>query len=287
MLESIPSEWIAAITSSTSVAILSFLFGTYYKSKIEKTIQHNFDVKIESIKTHLRREEEKFRSEVKARDEQISAIRNGALSNLASRNSIIDKRRLEALDKIWSHAVSMSSLKVVANFFQYINLDSTLEAATESSSEGTKVRQFADTLWNTFNLDAHKVNVFPNTERPYVSPMVWALFTAYSTAIRMPLVYIMAMRSAISASSMKDQKEVLETIKIALPQHGELIEKFGINCLPFLIEELEKSLLYEIQKSLIDTEIDQSNLKQAADIINAANKIMNTQSQPNIKLPDI
>jgi len=88
------TDWIPAISTSTLLTVIGFLVGTYYKAKVEKGVQHNLDQKLEELRAKLRRDEEGLKAELRSRDDQIAALRSGALSGMATRQAALDKRRL-------------------------------------------------------------------------------------------------------------------------------------------------------------------------------------------------
>jgi hypothetical protein len=87
------------IQAAINLVLLAALFASriWIKASIEKRVQHQFDEKIESVRTELRKSEEKFKQEMQAREAEISALRVGVMGGRATRQAIIDKRRLEAV----------------------------------------------------------------------------------------------------------------------------------------------------------------------------------------------
>jgi hypothetical protein len=94
------TDWIPAISTSSLLTVIGVIVGTYYKAKVEKGIQHNFDQKLEELRAQLRRDEEQLKADLRTRDDEIAALRSGALSGMASRQAALDKRRLEAIEKV-------------------------------------------------------------------------------------------------------------------------------------------------------------------------------------------
>jgi hypothetical protein len=78
------TDWIPEISTSSVLTVIGVIVGTYYKAKVERAIQHNFDEKPEALKAQLRRDEEQLKADLRARDDEIAALRSGALSGMAS-----------------------------------------------------------------------------------------------------------------------------------------------------------------------------------------------------------
>lgn len=287
MLDWLPNGWQAALTSSTATAIIMLIVGTYFKSKIEKSIQHSFDLKLEKIRSGFRNEEEGIRADLKAKGEQITALRGSALSGLANRYAALDKRRLDAIDKLWTAAVTSGQFKTAAKMVSSIKMEVALDAAAKQDDEGKKLREFATAIWNASGMENLKPGQIPHTERPFLPPLVWAIYSAYSQVLMYPVAQLAAMRSGVGSKLLADPKPLLQLVKIALPHQSKFVDEFGVDSLTLLIEELEETLLREIQRNLHNSDADDASLQQAAAIVKAANSLavsLNPSPQPPTSL---
>lgn len=275
----IPPEWSAAITSSLVVSLAGIVAGTYYKAKVEKAIQHNFDTKLEALRAGFRMDEEALRAELQAKGEQIAALRGGALSGLASRKAAIDQRRLEALDRVWAAATNKAQYKSAARMSASINMDVALDAAAKQDAEGAKLREFATVIWNAAGLENLKAYDSAHSERPFLPPLVWALYSALSQVLSHPVAQLAAMRTGAGGKALIDPKPMLDLVKSALPHQTAFIDQFGVGGLAYLIDELEEALLREIQRALHNPNVDQASLEQAAAILKAAEKLAKTSRE--------
>ncbi|MGH6807662.1 MAG: hypothetical protein ACREEJ_12600 [Ensifer adhaerens] len=279
MLDWLPSEWFAAISTSTITAIAGFVIGTFYKAKVEKSVQHNLDRKLESLRTTLRNEEEVLKSELRAKGEQIAALRNGALSGLANRQAAIDKRRLEAIDKLWSATVRQAQFKSAVKMTASIKMEVALVEAAKQDAEGAKLRNFATVIWQMAGLDNVKPGDPPDSERPFLPPLLWALYSAYSQVITLPLAQLAAMRAGTGPELLADPKPMIDLVKTALPHQAVVLDEHGAVALPYLIDELEEAILKEIRQCLSNPDGDQSSVEQAAAILKAADTLADTSKK--------
>ncbi len=94
------SDWIPAISLSAVWLGVAYLARDLIKSSIAKSVQHKFDEKIENLRTNLRNSEETFKGDLRAKEMEIAALRDGALGGLANRQALLEKRRLEAVERI-------------------------------------------------------------------------------------------------------------------------------------------------------------------------------------------
>jgi hypothetical protein len=78
------TDWIPAISTSSLLTVIAVIVGPFYKAKVEKGIQHNFDQKLEELRAKLRSDEEQLKADLRSKDDEIAALRSGALSGMAS-----------------------------------------------------------------------------------------------------------------------------------------------------------------------------------------------------------
>ncbi|QTL03165.1 hypothetical protein J5J86_20800 [Aquabacter sp. L1I39] len=286
MIDQIPPEWIAAITSSTVVSIAGVIVGAYYKAKVEKSIQHRYDAKIEEIRSGFRASEEALKADLRAKADQITALRSGALTGLANRYTSLDKRRLEAIDKIWTSVIRRSKLKFAVKVMGGINVDVALDLSRDNGPDGAAVREFAFSIWKLADIDGLNSSDIPDTERPFLPPMVWAMYSAYFHVISHALAQLAGMRTGVGKKILSDPAPTLALVKSALPHQSEFIDQHGVSGFTSLIDELEDSLLREIQNSLHNPDADFANLKQAASIL-AASENLSSYSQEIIVPPSV
>src|SRR5690348_12086054 len=93
-----------------------FVARHWIVAQISKGVQHNFDRQIEELRAELRRNEERFKSDLRDKEGEIAALRNTVLSGSVSRQTLLDKRRFEAVEKVWTAVNDMAPLKGLAGF---------------------------------------------------------------------------------------------------------------------------------------------------------------------------
>lgn len=283
------TDWIPAISTSGVLTVLGVTVGTYYKAKVEKAIQHNFDEKLEALKAQLRRDEEQLKADLRTRDDEIAALRSGALSGMASRQAVLDKRRIEAIEKVWSAVIDRWQWKNLAKLVGPLRMDLTLKAAAQQNEEGHKIRQFAEGIWKSSGLNNDSSR--PKTEeidkeRSFLSPMTWALFSAYRQVTYFAAFHVMVMRTGMDPKVLADVKPLIDTVRTVLPHYSDYLDKVGTGGLSLLIDDLEEKLLAEIVASLESTVSDDKTVAQAAAILKAVEKVA-ASTRPEVELPAI
>ena len=113
-------DWLAtAIPTSALTIILLWLCRGLIETRLTKSVQHEFDKKIESVKSDLRNSETSLQATIRASEAQLDALRSGALTGIVSRQSVIDKRRVEAVDQLWAGILAIAPAKFAVRIHRY------------------------------------------------------------------------------------------------------------------------------------------------------------------------
>ncbi|MDP3383647.1 MAG: hypothetical protein Q8S47_10020, partial [Phenylobacterium sp.] len=250
------SDWIPAITSSTLLGAVGFLVGTAYKARVERSIQHSFDKKLEGLRGTIRRS-----------DEQIAAMRSGALSGLQNRQANLDRRRLEAVENLWAESVTFGRYRSLAALAPA--MDIIMKKATGSGSDALKAREYAEVMLRSAGLDDPKpMSIEPDKERPFLDPVCWALFSAYRQSCTYPAMLMHLAKFGMGPDVLEQSTPaVLTTLKAALPEQATYIDQQGIGSLFHLLQPLEDKLLAALIGSLSGRESSDEAVRHAAEII--------------------
>lgn len=266
-------DWLPSITTAGLVATVFWLSRNLIATRLTKSVQHEFDKKLESIRTNLRESEEVLKADLRAKETQISSLRSGAISAMASRQIALDRRRLEAVDQLWSTFTILSSAKNVSRVISGYDFEKLLE----ESARNQRLRESFKIVGNF--VDVKKLDLSGSTKaRPFVTPMAWAIFSAYQAIIMQGVAKVELVTSGIGKNFL-DKDATIELIKAALPHHEEYINKCGDSGYHFLLEELEATLLVEIQRMLAGESSDKASIEQAALILKLSNEVLDSTKQ--------
>lgn len=262
-------SWLSESTIATSsiVGIVSFIAGTYFKAKIEKSVQHNLDKELENL-----------RSDLQLKSGQINALRSSVLSGMTMRREALDKRRLAAIEKLWAAVIGMGAYKLLSRFASRFEMDAAMDSAAKQDAEGEKTRQLADHLWKMSGLDTAPEIPRADTERPFLSPMAWALFSTYRAILTLPIAQFSVLRTGAPPKLLKDPSPTLDLAKLALPHQAAFIDQYGVASLDHLVDEIEEKLLALLMSNLVDPTSDKESITQAASIIEAVEKAASAQA---------
>ncbi len=265
-------DWIPAISTSTIVSVLGFICGAWYKSQIERYVQHGFDKKLEELKAELRKEEERFKAELRSRDDQIAALRNSALSGMSNRNIDLDKRRISAIESLWHYVVDQASVKMLVKTTGVLKIDYMLDEASKQTDKALRLREFIKLVASDEVINKYRYDPAPDKNRLFVDPLVWALFSAYRATLSYSIALFVLMRNGIEKEALVGPEVILDMVKTALPNRAEYLDQRGINALAYVIDEMEEKLFSELAKNLVNTKSDEQSVKQASEILRASER---------------
>ncbi|MBC8792094.1 MAG: hypothetical protein C6Y20_10850 [Tagaea sp. CACIAM 22H2] len=256
------------------ISFLLFIARVWLKSAIEKSASHIFDVRIEKVRADFREREELLRSAIRSRESDIASLRSAVLDGRSTRISWLEKRRLEALERIWGAVVGLGAFKAITGMMAVIKFEEASKEATKNASLRQMISVFT-------GLVPQKIpdEISVEKERPYVSPILWAYFAAYRAIFMGAYVKAKALEVGLSEpSKFLNLDHVTTLINAVLPHHAQLLEKFGDSAQYYLIDEIETLLLKRLKEEFEGVEVDQVMLLQAQEIMQAVKNV--TASQP-------
>lgn len=243
-------DWLGLISLVISLALSAGIwFGkNWMAARIQRSVQHTFDEKIENL-----------RSELREREAEIAALRSGALSGLAQRRALLDKRRIEAVDRFWAAFVALAPYRAAVIYTSIMKIDA---IATEIG-RNEKLQAFFKMMEKTYPELPKNANP-AKLEQPYLSPLAWAYFSAYQTAMVSAYAVIKFLALGESPAKLLKLEGPRDLLKVTLPDWSDYIDKWGMN--EHLLDELEKRLLAELNRMLEGADIDEASLALAAKI---------------------
>ena len=267
--------WIPAIVTTGGVVFgfILLLGRKLIVTSLVKSVEHKFNERLEAVRAEFREKENAFEADLRLKENEILDLRSGAMTAMISRQMALDKRRLEAIDQLWSSMIALSGARNISSLMAGVNFDTAAEEATRNP----KVREAFTMMNSAFD---HKKLDLNGAEkaRPFVSPMAWALFSAYRAIAMQAVVKLQIIKVGIGADLL-EKDAVSNLVKAALPHRSEFINKYGDAGYHCLLEELEEALLAALRKMLAGEETDQASLERANDILMRSNELMAKQSK--------
>lgn len=261
------------LTSGATAVLISFvlwLARNLIITRLTKSVEYEYSRLMEYYKQKLRRFEEVFKSDLKIKELEISALRSGVLSAVSSRQSLLDKRRFEATDEVWGAVVSLGALKFVSSWMAHIKF----EEASEAAKTDPNVRRMVDVLDKQIDPESPIFKGSAIKARPYVTPMLWATYSAYTAVLMQAVSRARVIKYGVGFDII-DEKRSSEILKIVLPHQSDYIDKFGASCYHYLLEELEEKIIHEIHQTISGAETDDAGIEQAAAVIKKCSELSN------------
>jgi hypothetical protein len=106
-----------------AIGALIFIGRNWIKARIEQSVRSGFEARLEALRSDLRRSEEGLKSELRSKEAEITALRDGILSWRTQRQALVDKRRLEAIDGLRAAFTTLAPFATVSKMMTSINFD--------------------------------------------------------------------------------------------------------------------------------------------------------------------
>jgi len=273
---------VSSTTTTIIIALIVWLSKNLILTRLTNSVAHEFDSKLEAVRSEFRNNEEAFKADLRAKEVEIAALRGGAMTTMANRQVALDKRRLEAVDQLWSTVISLGSAKGVVTLMSIMNFDYVAKKATTDKSVREMLVQ---------DIDMEKFDLSSAAKaRPFVSPLAWALFSGFQAIIMQAVMKVKIIRSGIATEPEKlmDRKGIAEMIKAALPDQTHVLDSEGERAYSRLLEDIEGNLLIELRNMMEGVEADKASIEQAGKILRWSTEAQETlkKTDAKAKVPD-
>lgn len=253
-----------------AIPVVIFLLREFLTASIRERVRADFETRIEAVRSDMRKTEENLRSDLRAKEAQIAALRDDALSGLSKRQAILSTRRIEALEKVWEKFNSLGNLKFGAMSFARLNV----EEIEKLNAGDANIRKFVETLSVGDVVETMK-GVQGANERLHLPDIVWAIYSAYKSIVVTCHVHMKALSAGIlDASRLIKWDKVSELAKLVLPHQSNFIDQYGSAGLPHLLDEIEELMFKEIRQSLDGNEQDDEAIRRSAAIMQKVDRVL-------------
>jgi hypothetical protein len=248
--------------------IAAYFWRLWFVERIKRGVQHQFDEKIEDLRSTLRRSEEQFKARLQSKGTEISSLRAWVLSGAANRQALLDKRRFDAVERVWVTIIDMAPLKHLAAMMMHIDFK---EAAKHAGKP--ELQKFLETFGSEI-ADPSKLK--PNTarnERPYLTEPAWAYFSAYKAILLGSVSRYMALKvGGPGIDKYMTNEPTKKILKAALPTATQFIDEEEPEFYYLLLDEIEAALLSELRRVLDGKDVDHEGVVRARAIMDALPK---------------
>jgi hypothetical protein len=272
-------DWLPALVSSTCSTAFLGIVGAVAKSGIEKSIQSRFDAKLEGIKAEYRLQEERLRADLRSRDNDLESLRRNALSGAAARQAIIDKRQIEALERVWGAVVERRAQKVLLTQMQLLNLDEIRKMMpTASERDRTATKNFLAVMSRVCGVENMKPLSDVTLDRPFIDPLVWSIYTTYTSLLTYAWAHFSFLKDGVEHQGyLKGPDDLIAIIKKVLPTAAGFLDDNGESGLFYLGDELEEKLFTTLRDVLDGRQLDETAIKRSHEIVQMAEALARTR----------
>ena len=254
------TNWIPAVTTTSVMAVIVWLARSLIITRLTKSVQNEFDSKLEVLK-----------SELKTKEAQIESLRTGAMSGLITRQSALYQRKLQAIDQIWSAVKELEKAKFISATLTSLKF----EECAKESARNPQFRELFETIGGSFKPDNLDLSGAAKA-RPFITPLAWAYYSAYSSVIMLAVGKLQILKIGV-----EDGQKYLKfdssnkLLKTVLPSRSAYIDEHGTAAHHYLLDEIEQLLLMELQNIQNGQEADKENARRAAEINKEVEKVAN------------
>lgn len=262
------ADWIPALTTTGLLSAALWLGRSLITARLTRSVQHEFNEKLEKVKSEFRAAERTLEASLAQRSAELESLRGGALSGITQRRALLDKRRLDAIDQLWSTLIHNQSARTLAMTMSVMNL----ENMAEQVGKDDRVRDFIKVSGGGF--DPSKLDYVPaSLARPYVSDMAWALFSAMHAITGYYMAHWVALSHGIDSRKMVANDAVHKLILAVAPEYKEYLAAHGLSASYNLLERFDTLLLAELKRMATDSQQDKDSVEQAAQILEHARNL--------------
>jgi hypothetical protein len=245
-------QWVPGVTSTALLAGVMWLGRKLISERLTASVKYEFDGKLEIL-----------RAEIRAGEERLTSVRSAAMAALSRGQAALNQRRMQAIDDLWRGTMAYKTGTGLVQVMGRFRIDQVAKEMHDPATQ--KVVDLFEMFGQGLVDRIREAN--PEKARPYVSPMAWALFTAYSSIISVALLMVQALKARMDVSKVVKQQATVDIVKTALPEYAALLDEDGAAALHTLLPALEEKILAELRACLEGRDQDPEAVVRAAKVI--------------------
>jgi len=231
---------------------------------ISKGVEHRFEQQIEQLRADLRKAEELFKSELRDREAEIAALRNTLLAGSGARQALLDKRRFDAVEKVWTSVNELAQLKVLASSMANLNFSEVAKRINDP-----KIRDFVKAIGSVAP-DLKSIKNPARDERPFLPELAWAYYQAYNAILHSSYAHYSVLNAGVpEPEKLLSTAATKKMLKAVLPHRSEFVDSQEPETYYYLLDEIEGLLLAELRNILEGRHADQVATARAKEIMSA------------------
>jgi hypothetical protein len=126
------TPWLQSATVTGIALTVVFLCRDFFLKWLYRHFEHRFAERIEKYKSALRISEQEIQVRLASNQKQIETLYGTTLALSSGRQSAVDKRRIEAIERVWKSATGLSKASGAMRFLEPLNFDKIWLSAVSS-----------------------------------------------------------------------------------------------------------------------------------------------------------
>lgn len=235
--------FLSAIASGgVAGSVIIWLSREWISARLKGSIQHEYDQKLELHKAQLKAEHEVAILNIKTSLEREATLHTVAHASFAAGQKASMERKLNAVDRLWSHVVKLrTTLPPILTFIDILTIDE-YRAAKDHPQFQALSGDISDQKIVSF------VDTFIEHIRPYVGEYIWALYFCYQAIFLRLLMLLHLGRDDASKLDWHKDDGIRQLMAAVLtPKEIEQFDQTRISKVSWLQRQLETKLLIATQ----------------------------------------
>lgn len=117
------TDFLPGLTTTALFAAALWLGRNLVITRLKSAVQHEFDQKIEAVRSEQRISEEAFKAVIRQREADIASLKSSAISGIASSQLELYKRRVLATEQLWSAVATLGGAKSAVQYIALFRMD--------------------------------------------------------------------------------------------------------------------------------------------------------------------
>lgn len=266
------TPWLQSVTVTGFAIAVGFLYRDFLLKWLYRRVEHQFTERIEKHKSDLRISEQEIQVRLASNQKQIETLYGTTLALSSGRQSAADKRRLEAIERVWKSAIGLSKASGAMKFLEPLNFDEVFKAGPSDLAKIGKMYEMLDRTVGASKSMEQKELPLLSEERPFVGINVWACYSAYHALIIHGVLVMSLLSRNLLNPKFFNFDAIRDVVKKVLPHQANGIDEHGITYCYMCAPEILDALLRAVQEDLEGKHLDEAAVARVNGIMEAARK---------------
>ena len=233
-------KWGAGVVASAGfLGGVGFFMRDYLSKLLTKSVEHNFEKKLE-----------KFKSDIRESERELEQIRHYIASSRSSRDSVLQTKKFEAAENLIRIRQFLCGFTAVVQYMQVLKIDELMKSGGDPKIDG-----FMEAITKPLNINQRmqEYGKFDkDTPKLYLSERVVSVFEIYESII----IHAIATLQLLALPMPKKQDilkkgDISKRIIELVPSSQSCFEQFGETHIYYWHDYFYREILKELRNELV------------------------------------